>query len=240
MVGSRRLTDEQRAELLEQAGHTCSACGATLTSLQIAHVVPLALGGSDDLTNLTVLCQACHARLDLHQPRETEFIEFLAHLIERHPAFEHVQQDSPLGRDRRYRADITAVRRISATPEHLVIECKRDSVLSGVRTRNILEQLREYRRHLTHAKLVLAFPGRASDQDMGELSGLVEIWDIDRLSELFRDQLTTVIHPYFTPLFAAAARRVREIASALHASQQRARITQAAARRAGCLDSRLR
>ena len=56
---SRRL----RYEILRRDGNTCRYCGlkAGETELTIDHVVPVALGGTDDPTNLVAACKDCNA-----------------------------------------------------------------------------------------------------------------------------------------------------------------------------------
>lgn len=59
MAISRRA----RFEILRRDRHTCRYCGAMAPDvpLTVDHVVPSALGGSDDPTNLVTACQACNA-----------------------------------------------------------------------------------------------------------------------------------------------------------------------------------
>lgn len=59
MAISRRL----RYEILRRDNHTCRYCGGSApdVKLTVDHVVPLALGGGDDPTNLATACQACNA-----------------------------------------------------------------------------------------------------------------------------------------------------------------------------------
>jgi hypothetical protein len=56
---SRRL----RYEILRRDNHTCRYCGAQAPDvpLVVDHVIPRALGGSDDPTNLTTACQDCNS-----------------------------------------------------------------------------------------------------------------------------------------------------------------------------------
>ena len=57
-----------RYEALKRAGKRCELCGVAegdsdderLLPLHVDHVVPRSLGGSNDLTNLQVLCKACN------------------------------------------------------------------------------------------------------------------------------------------------------------------------------------
>lgn len=59
MAVSRRL----RYEILRRDNHQCRYCGATAphVPLTVDHVVPIALGGSDDPTNLVTACKDCNA-----------------------------------------------------------------------------------------------------------------------------------------------------------------------------------
>jgi hypothetical protein len=56
---SRRL----RYEILRRDDHTCRYCGgrAPDVALTVDHVVPAALGGTDDPSNLTAACRDCNA-----------------------------------------------------------------------------------------------------------------------------------------------------------------------------------
>lgn len=59
MPVSRRL----RFEILRRDAHTCRYCGAKApdVALTVDHVIPVALGGGDDPTNLITACQPCNA-----------------------------------------------------------------------------------------------------------------------------------------------------------------------------------
>lgn len=60
---TRRLT-------LKRDHYRCTVCGA-FTELQVHHIVPRRLGGSDELSNLVTLCAACHLQLH-HDPEEPD------------------------------------------------------------------------------------------------------------------------------------------------------------------------
>lgn len=55
------ITKRLRYEILKRDGHTCQYCRATDAPLTIDHVVPVALGGSDDPSNLVAACRDCNA-----------------------------------------------------------------------------------------------------------------------------------------------------------------------------------
>lgn len=66
MAISKRL----RFEVLKRDRNTCQACGAQApdVALQIDHVTPVALGGSDDPSNLQALCVACNSGKSASNP----------------------------------------------------------------------------------------------------------------------------------------------------------------------------
>jgi hypothetical protein len=53
---------EVREYLLEKNGRCCAYCGAKDIPLQVEHIRPKALGGSDRVSNLTLACQPCNQR----------------------------------------------------------------------------------------------------------------------------------------------------------------------------------
>ena len=59
MAVSKRL----RYEILRRDNHTCRYCGATAPDvpLTVDHVTPVALGGTDDPTNLATCCEPCNS-----------------------------------------------------------------------------------------------------------------------------------------------------------------------------------
>lgn len=59
MTVTRRL----RYEVLRRDDHACRYCGAAApdAKLTVDHVVPVALGGTDEPTNLVTACQPCNA-----------------------------------------------------------------------------------------------------------------------------------------------------------------------------------
>lgn len=53
----------KRARVLERDGYLCQHCarlGLVVRAVEVDHIVPLHLGGSDTEANLQSLCMACH------------------------------------------------------------------------------------------------------------------------------------------------------------------------------------
>lgn len=72
MAVSRRL----RFEILRRDNYTCRYCGAKApdVALQVDHVTPVALGGSDEPTNLVTSCTECNSGKASSSP-DAELVE---------------------------------------------------------------------------------------------------------------------------------------------------------------------
>ena len=55
------VTKRTRFEVLRRDNYTCRYCRSTEHSLTIDHVTPVALGGSDDPSNLVACCRDCNS-----------------------------------------------------------------------------------------------------------------------------------------------------------------------------------
>ncbi|WP_343233202.1 HNH endonuclease signature motif containing protein [Miltoncostaea oceani] len=58
--GSTRAWRRRRAQILTRDGHRCSYCGGPAT--QVDHVIPRAVGGTDEPGNLVAACGPCNRR----------------------------------------------------------------------------------------------------------------------------------------------------------------------------------
>jgi 5-methylcytosine-specific restriction endonuclease McrA len=55
-----RHSEKEWLELLDICNNCCVACGAT-ENLSKDHIIPLTLGGSDDISNIQPLCRSCNS-----------------------------------------------------------------------------------------------------------------------------------------------------------------------------------
>lgn len=60
VVRRKAIPKAVRRYLLDMSGSQCANCGNTCCSPHIDHKLPVALGGSDDIDNLQVLCASCN------------------------------------------------------------------------------------------------------------------------------------------------------------------------------------
>jgi len=61
VVTRRKVPDWLREEIMIEADYRCVVCSAN-SDLTIDHIVPVVAGGSNEKTNLRVLCRSCNSR----------------------------------------------------------------------------------------------------------------------------------------------------------------------------------
>ncbi len=180
---------------MKNGNYRCANCGSS------GPFVPVWTSGKTDANNLAVMCANCHMQID-PGPIEIHFIQYLASLIRQHPSFSRVELEALVGEGGRVRADIVAQRRTESGIESAIVECKPFSVLSGPWLESVISQLTSYASAIRGAHIVLAFPGRASEHTLKELSRHgIEVWDIDKIADLFNEQIAVSDDPYFKSLF---------------------------------------
>ncbi len=74
------LTKRVRFEILRRDNHACRYCGASApgATLTVDHVIPVALGGTDDPGNLVAACKDCNAGKSSIAPG-SPMVEDIAH-----------------------------------------------------------------------------------------------------------------------------------------------------------------
>ena len=59
----RKVSSKIRQQVLERDNYTCQMCGRTRfdgVKLEVDHIIPVAKGGSDNISNLQTLCRECN------------------------------------------------------------------------------------------------------------------------------------------------------------------------------------
>lgn len=82
MSERKKLTATERQQIYEKFGGRCAYCGCNITikEMQADHVIPLHLGGADDISNLYPACRACN------HYKSTYTVERFREIIQRAPA----------------------------------------------------------------------------------------------------------------------------------------------------------
>ena len=201
----RTVSSTLRQRLLEKHNYTCVSCGIKneTVPLELAHIVPLSVGGESSEENLTLLCSNCHQLFD-RQPREFEFVNFLAELLKLHPNYAEVAQETLLGRETRYRADLITQRKSRNTTEALIIECKTYITHSSAHIDNVIAQLKTYREAYGSSHMALAVPATLREVDLSALKlANIEAWDLQYIAEEFSEQIQKASSGYYKALLLA-------------------------------------
>ncbi|MDY6804813.1 MAG: HNH endonuclease [Cyanobacteriota bacterium] len=63
-----KIPPEVRKYVFDRDRNQCQSCGKTgsETQLTIDHIIPLALGGTNDISNLQTLCRPCNSQKKHH------------------------------------------------------------------------------------------------------------------------------------------------------------------------------
>jgi 5-methylcytosine-specific restriction endonuclease McrA len=72
------IPTEVRKYVYQRDNYRCQSCGQSEnnTQLSIDHIIPLALGGSNDISNLQTLCLSCNRRKKHHlDPRFRRYFQ---------------------------------------------------------------------------------------------------------------------------------------------------------------------
>ena len=82
--GRRQNLRRYLVELLSHWGESCVYCGRSALDLQIEHIVPIARGGSNDLSNLALACRQCNIQKRTQTAAEFGYPHIHEMTIQRH------------------------------------------------------------------------------------------------------------------------------------------------------------
>ncbi len=143
-------------------------------------------------------------------PPELQFVAFVTALMEASPRFTEIRSNQRLG-DSHLRPDVLACEAMpSGNAREVLVECKSLAVLPQPRVEQALSQLALYREALPNAQVVFAFPGVSSPEMLEAFAKEnVEVWDLDRLGELFAEEIEGAEDSYYGLIFRQALKRLR-------------------------------
>jgi hypothetical protein len=199
---SRTDTKELRKKIIEKYNGSCFMCGAknSARSLEISHIVPLSRGGELSEDNLIALCSSCHHLFD-RQPREIEFVSFLSELLSHHQNFKNLRQQSILGRETRYRADILVDQQFGRSVRTLLIECKSYLTRNSLYIQSVISQLSAYKAAYGDCRMVFAVPATLKESDAIDLKAAnIDVWDLNYIANKFAAQIEQVSPSYYKAL----------------------------------------
>ncbi len=197
------MPNNRKDRLSKQLGGECQACGSTGVPLEIHHIVPLSSGGTDDESNLTLLCPNCNRTIANRQFTEIEFNNYLSRILDSSNAFHDIRMEERLSSEKPFRADITAK---SQDGKSWLIECKNASAFTPARLHQAINQIKAYKEATSFDYYVLAFPGLLSEEQKAALSSdQIVYWDAHELAVRFQNEIRNTRHSIFQMLLSSMA-----------------------------------
>jgi hypothetical protein len=180
----------------------CFYCGSIVSAENLSHFRQKSLGGEFVFNNFAAICSSCN-QVGGHQPREAEFVRFLAELLGHHEAYSNLRVDAVLGTETRYRADILVDHKISRFTRLLVIECRASLGTGSLFVEGVISQLNKYKAVYGKCSQVFATPVSLSDFDVEKLRAAdIEVWDLEYIIRNFSEQISLVSTSYYKALFS--------------------------------------
>ncbi len=135
--------------------------------------------------------------------REVEFAHFILELLGKNIAFKGTKVEMNLP-ESRYYADIITERNKNGIWEKLIIELKVFPTYTESRLKEVIEQLKIYKKYTKDYKIVFAFPGILQEKDNALFfDNGIEIWDINYISQTFSKEIASTNDSLFKALYTA-------------------------------------
>lgn len=132
---------------------------------------------------------------------EVELVHFIAQLLQKSESFRELKIEAALSNSG-YRADLIINRKKNKTWEKLLIEVKSIPTFTEIRLRDIIEQLKAYKKYVNDATLVFLFPGILSEKDNAFINNNgIEVWDINYIGQTFAKEIADTPHSLFQALY---------------------------------------
>lgn len=187
--------------LLKKDENSCAMCGIKTNYLDIHHIIPKSIGGTDEEDNLILLCNNCNRRSSIISFTEVEFNNYLSILLDKSNEFKNVIKEEKLSKEKPFRADITVQ---GKDETKWLIECKNTHSFTASRFDQAISQINRYKEITNFDYYVLAFPGLLSDNQKNKLKAQnIIAWDAEKIGKLFKIEISKTSHPIFQTMFAS-------------------------------------
>lgn len=190
-------------QLVDLYGEKCYICGRSDVLLEIEDLIPQNTSKISQVSNFRLICREDNARKSNKIFREVEYVQYLNDIILKNNNFRNPEIEVALN-DTKYRADLITQRKAGNKWEKILIEVKVIPTFTELRLREIIEQLKLFKKYSKDHKIALAFPGILTNKDNALLQKEgIEVWDINYISTNFAKEITSTPHPLFQALFTS-------------------------------------
>ena len=206
-ISNNSFTQSSQKKLLdiffEKKDLKCALCGRRLTpsTSVIDRKLPRALGGSNDISNLRLVCLQCNAQSADHPLLGYQFESYIRQIISAHPSYDLVDDISSIGQWKSL-PDIVLIDRQNKVHDLVIAEVKLATSYTEDRIRNVISQLLAHREVKPDARLAFITPRELPEmyQELFKDKG-IELWDKAYLSQEFGSQIEAQTTSQFTALF---------------------------------------
>lgn len=190
-------------QLVDLYGEKCYICGRSDVLLEIEDLIPQSASKTSKLSNFRLICGEDKVRKSNKIFREVEYVQYLNDIILKNNNFRNTEIEVALN-ETKYRADLITQRKAGNKWEKVLIEVKVIPTFTELRLREIIEQLKLFKKYSKDHKIALAFPGILTNKDNELLQkDGIEVWDINYISTKFVKEIASTPHPLFQALFTS-------------------------------------
>lgn len=190
-------------QLVDLYGEKCYICGRSDVLLEIEDLIPQSASKTSQLSNFRLICGEDKVRKSNKIFREVEYVQYLNDIILKNNNFRNTEIEVALN-ETKYRADLITQRKAGNKWEKVLIEVKVIPTFTELRLREIIEQLKLFKKYSKDHKIALAFPGILTNKDNELLQkDGIEVWDINYISTKFVKEIASTPHPLFQALFTS-------------------------------------
>ena len=190
-------------QLVDLYGEKCYICGRSDVLLEIEDLIPQSASKTSQLSNFRLICGEDKVRKSNKIFREVEYVQYLNDIILKNNNFRNTEIEVALN-ETKYRADLITQRKAGNKWEKVLIEVKVIPTFTELRLREIIEQLKLFKKYSKDHKIAFAFPGILTNKDNELLQkDGIEVWDINYISTKFVKEIASTPHPLFQALFTS-------------------------------------
>ena len=189
--------------LFEKKGFKCVICGRKLTpsTAIIDRITPKDMGGSNDISNLQLVCTHCNATNRHNSFFGYQFEAYIKQLLSLHPSYELISDYQSFGHFNSI-PDAVFLQKTNHGNNVVIAEIKLATSFTESRIRSIISHLSGNREIVPDAHLVFITP-RELPQKYHEMlkENCIELWDKAYLSREFAEQIVSTTPSHFASLF---------------------------------------
>lgn len=192
----RVIRQEAKTELMMKQEGKCAVCGKEIqwNNCEIDHIYPYALGGSNEISNLQLVCINCNRSMAGKPFLEHQFEEFMESLLSDHPDYS-VCYDYAVWINSDINPDLVIEKMQGNEKQVIIAEVTAESSFTDKRINQRFDVLKKYAQLIddkksSNTKVALITPGELPEEyEKLARENKIELWDKNFISKEFKGQL---------------------------------------------------